>query len=70
MLETFKVERDRGRQTRVIRMGRMVFKGKLGSLRLQDGTGEHGVEGTGSGAGGRDCMEQEAVLEENIQSIP
>lgn len=70
MLETFKVERDRGRQTRVIRMGRMVFKGKLGSLRLQDGTGEHGVEGTGSGAGRRDCMEQEAVLEENIQSIP
>lgn len=70
MLETFKVERDRGRQTRVIRMGRMVFKGELGSLRLHDGTGEHGVEGTGSGAGGRDCMEQEAVLEENIQSIP
>lgn len=42
----------------------MVFKDDSGSLRLHDGTGGHGVEGTGSGAGGRDCMEHEAVLEE------
>lgn len=48
----------------VIWMGRMVFKDDSGSLRLHDGTGGHGVEGTGSGAGGRDCMEHEAVLEE------
>lgn len=68
MMKSLKVERDKGRQTRVILMGRMVFKGDLGSLRLHDGTGEHGVEGTGSGAGGRDCMEQEAVLEERRTS--